>query len=118
MAISNITLFGVSIIVFYTLTQILKFYGVGEEVYEEVDVRNFGRRAILAAKQTLAARIGDLKKNNLLKKYADRIGDIIGGEVYQIWKKEILLLDDEGNEFILPKENTKFHIELCKAWKS
>ncbi len=78
-------------------------YSVGEEVYEEVDVRNFGRRAILAAKQTLAARIGDLKKNNLLKKYADRIGDIITGEVYQIWKKEILLLDDEGNELIMPK---------------
>jgi N utilization substance protein A len=57
----------------------------------------------LAAKQTLAARIGDLKKNNLLKKYADRIGEIISGEVYQIWKKEILLLDDEGNELILPK---------------
>jgi N utilization substance protein A len=78
-------------------------YSVGEEVYEEVDVRNFGRRAILAAKQTLAARIGDLKKNNLLKKYTDRVGDIISGEVYQIWKKEILLLDDEGNELIMPK---------------
>src|SRR3984885_1946267 len=78
-------------------------YSVGEEVYEEVDVRHFGRRAILAAKQTLAARIGDLKKNNLLKKYADRVGDIISGEVYQIWKKEILLLDDEGNELIMPK---------------
>ncbi|MCW3122200.1 MAG: NusA antitermination factor [Flavipsychrobacter sp.] len=78
-------------------------YSVGEELYEEVDVSNFGRRAILAAKQTLAARIGDLKKNNLLKKYADRIGDIISGEVYQIWKKEILLLDDEGNELIMPK---------------
>lgn len=78
-------------------------YSVGEEVYEEVDVRNFGRRAILAAKQTLAARINDLKKNNLLKKYADRVGDIITGEVYQIWKKEILLLDDEGNELIMPK---------------
>jgi transcription termination/antitermination protein NusA len=78
-------------------------YSVGEEVYEVMDVRDFGRRAILAAKQTLAARIGDLKKNNLLKKYADRVGDIISGEVYQIWKKEILLLDDEGNELILPK---------------
>jgi N utilization substance protein A len=78
-------------------------YSIGEEVYEEVDVRNFGRRAILAAKQTLAARIGDLKKNNLLKKYTDRVGDIISGEVYQIWKKEILLLDDEGNELIMPK---------------
>ena len=64
---------------------------------------HFGRRAILAAKQTLAARIGDLKKNNLLKKYADRVGDIISGEVYQIWKKEMLLLDDEGNELIMPK---------------
>lgn len=78
-------------------------YSVGEEVYEEMNVTDFGRRAILAAKQTLAARIGDLKKNNLLKKYADRIGEIISGEVYQIWKKEILLLDDEGNELILPK---------------
>ena len=78
-------------------------YNVGEEVYEEVDVFEFGRRAILAAKQTLAARIGDLKKNNLLKKYSDRIGEIINGEVYQIWKKEILLLDDEGNELIMPK---------------
>lgn len=78
-------------------------YDVGEELYEEVDVRDFGRRAILAAKQTLAARIGDLKKNNLLKIYAERIGEIISGEVYQIWKKEILLLDDEGNELIMPK---------------
>ena len=78
-------------------------FGVGEEVYEEINVIDFGRRAILAAKQTLAARIGDLKKKNLLDKYADRIGEIISGEVYQIWKKEILLLDDEGNELILPK---------------
>lgn len=78
-------------------------YSVGEEVYEEMNVTDFGRRAILAAKQTLAARIGDLKKNNILKKYADRVGEIISGEVYQIWKKEILLLDDENNELILPK---------------
>lgn len=78
-------------------------YNVGEEVYEEVDVVDFGRRAILAAKQTLAARIGDLKKKNLLDKYAERVGEIINGEVYQIWKKEILLLDDEGNELIMPK---------------
>lgn len=78
-------------------------YNIGEEVYEEVNVIDFGRRAILAAKQTLAARIGDLKKKNLMDKYADRVGEIINGEVYQIWKKEILLLDDEGNELILPK---------------
>src|ERR1700744_4939336 len=78
-------------------------YNVGEGVYEEVNVTDLVRRAILAAKQTLAARIGDLKKNHLLKKYAERVGDIISGEVYQIWKKEILLLDDEGNELIMPK---------------
>ena len=78
-------------------------YEVGEEVYEEVNLEEFGRRAILAAKQTLASRISDLKKNVLAKKYADRIGEIISAEVYQVWKKEILLLDEEGNELILPK---------------
>lgn len=78
-------------------------YVVGEELYEEVNVLDFGRRAILAAKQTLAARISDLKKNSLLEKYADRVGDIITGEVYQIWRKELMMLDDEGNELLLPK---------------
>ena len=83
--------------------QIEPDYSVGEEVYEEINVIDFGRRAVLAAKQTLASRIGDLKKKNILDKYADRIGEIISGEVYQIWRKEILLLDEEGNELILPK---------------
>jgi len=78
-------------------------YEVGEELYEEVNLTDFGRRAILAAKQTLASRISDLKKNVLAKKYEDRIGEIISAEVYQVWKKEILLLDEEGNELILPK---------------
>jgi N utilization substance protein A len=78
-------------------------FEIGEEVYEEVNLYDFGRRAILAAKQTLASRINDLKKNALAKKYEDRIGDIISAEVYQVWKKEILLLDEEGNELILPK---------------
>jgi transcription termination/antitermination protein NusA len=78
-------------------------YEVGEELYEEVNLEDFGRRAILAAKQTLASRISDLKKNVLAKKYGDRIGEIISAEVYQVWKKEILLLDEEGNELILPK---------------
>jgi len=64
---------------------------------------DFGRRAILAAKQTLASRISDLKKNVLVKKYGDRIGEIINAEVYQVWKKEVLLIDEEGNELILPK---------------
>ncbi len=78
-------------------------FEVGEELYQEMDMLDFGRRAILAAKQTLASRIGDLKKNALVKKYTDRIGEIISAEVYQVWKKEVLLLDDEGNELILPK---------------
>lgn len=78
-------------------------FEVGEELYEEIDLYDFGRRAILAAKQTLASRISDLKKNVLAKKYEDRAGEIISAEVYQVWKKEILLLDEEGNELILPK---------------
>ncbi len=78
-------------------------FEVGEELFEEVDLLDFGRRAILAAKQTLASRIGDLKKNILVKKYADRVGEIISAEVYQVWRKEILLLDEEGNELLLPR---------------
>ena len=79
-------------------------YQVGEELYEEVDIQaEFGRRSILAGKQTLAARINDLKKNVLIKKYEDRIGDIVSGEVYQVWKKEVLILDEDGNEMLLPK---------------
>ncbi len=78
-------------------------FEVGEELYEEVEIQDFGRRAILAAKQTLASRIGDLKKNALVKKYGDRVGDIINAEVYQVWKKEVLLIDEDGNELILPK---------------
>jgi transcription termination/antitermination protein NusA len=78
-------------------------FEIGEELYEEIDIMDFGRRAILAAKQTLASRISDLKKNVLVKKYGERVGDIINAEVYQVWKKEILLLDEEGSELILPK---------------
>jgi len=78
-------------------------FEVGEELYEEVDILDFGRRAILAAKQTLASRISDLKKNVLIKKYGDRVGEIVTAEVYQVWKKEVLLLDEEGSELILPK---------------
>jgi len=78
-------------------------FEVGEDLYEEIDIMDFGRRAILAAKQTLASRISDLKKNVLVKKYSDRVGEIVSAEVYQVWKKEILLLDEEGSELILPK---------------
>jgi len=78
-------------------------YEVGEEVTDEVKLQHFGRRAILALRQNLTSRILELEKNNLYSKYRDRIGDIITGEVYQVWKKEILVLDDEGNELLLPK---------------
>ena len=76
---------------------------VGEELYEPITIESFGRRAILAARQTLISRVLDLEKDEVYKKYKDRVGDIISAEVYQVWKKEILLLDDDGNELILPK---------------
>ena len=78
-------------------------FEVGEEAFEEITLESFGRRAILAARQTLISRILELEKDEIYKKYKDRVGDIITGEVYQIWKREILLLDDDGNELILPK---------------
>ena len=84
-------------------TKIEPDFEVGEELYEDVDIMDFGRRAILAAKQTLASRISDLKKSVLVKKYGDRIGEIISAEVYQVWKKEVLMIDEDGNELILPK---------------
>ena len=78
-------------------------YEVGEEVTDEVIFEKFGRRAILNLRQTLAAKILELEKDSLYNKYIDKVGTIISAEVYQIWKKEILLLDDEGNELLLPK---------------
>jgi N utilization substance protein A len=78
-------------------------YEIGEEVTEEVKLESFGRRAILALRQNLAGRIMDLEKANVFNKYRERVGDIVVGEVYQAWKKETLILDDEGNELILPK---------------
>ncbi len=78
-------------------------YEVGEEAIEEVKMAAFGRRAILSARQTLAGRISELEKDELFKKYTDRVGEIISGEVYQTWKRETLLIDDDGNELILPK---------------
>ncbi len=79
-------------------------YEVGEEVTDEVKLADFGRRAILNLRQNLASRILELEKDHIYNKYTSRIGDIVAGEVYQIWKKEILVLDDEGNELILPKQ--------------
>lgn len=78
-------------------------YEVGEEVSETVDFNKFGRRAILNLRQTLASKILELEHDSLYNKYKDRVGQIISGEVYQIWKREVLIVDDENNELILPK---------------
>lgn len=78
-------------------------FEIGEEVTEEFKFEDFGRRNILSLRQNLIGRILDLEKDHLYKKYKERIGEIVTGEVYQVWKKEIMVLDDEGNELILPK---------------
>lgn len=78
-------------------------YEVGEEVADEIKLESFGRRAVLSLRQNLASRILDLEKANLFEKYSQKVGDVITGEVYQVWKKEVLVLDDEDNELILPK---------------
>lgn len=78
-------------------------FEIGEEVTEEFRFEDFGRRNILSLRQNLIGRILDLEKDHLYKKYKERIGEIVTGEVYQVWKKEIMVLDDEGNELILPK---------------
>ncbi len=78
-------------------------YEVGEEVSEEVDFSKFGRRAILNLRQTLASKILELEHDSLYQKYKDKVGQVVSGEVYQMWKREVLLIDDEGNELHLPK---------------
>ena len=78
-------------------------YEVGEDVSEKVDFSKFGRRAVLNLRQTLASKILELEHDSLYNKYKDRVGQIISGEVYQIWKREVLIVDDENNELILPK---------------
>ncbi|MAC96821.1 MAG: transcription termination/antitermination protein NusA [Flavobacteriales bacterium] len=78
-------------------------FEVGEECSEEVKLEDFGRRAVLALRQNLISKVLELEKDNIFKKYEDRVGEIINGEVYQVWKRELLILDDEDNELILPK---------------
>jgi N utilization substance protein A len=84
-------------------TKIEPDFEIGEEVAEQMQLEDFGRRAVLALRQNLISKIHELEKDSLYKLYKDRVGDILTGEVYQIWKKEVLILDDEGNELILPK---------------
>ena len=76
---------------------------VGDDYIEQITLESFGRRAILAARQTLVSKILELEKDEIFKKYKDRVGEIVTGEVYQVWKKETLVLDDDGNELLLPK---------------
>lgn len=76
---------------------------VGDDFVEQITLESFGRRAILAARQTLVSKILELEKDEIYKKYKDRVGEIVTGEVYQVWKKETLVLDDDGNELLLPK---------------
>ena len=78
-------------------------FEIGEEVSEKIEFAKFGRRAILTLRQTMASKILDLEHDNLYNKYVDKVGTIVSGEVYQVWKREMLLLDDEGNELLLPK---------------
>lgn len=78
-------------------------FEIGEEVTQEVKLDDFGRRAVLSARQNLISRVLELEKDGIYKKYKDRVGEIISGEVYQVWKKEMLVIDDENNELILPK---------------
>ncbi|MDR2938127.1 MAG: transcription termination factor NusA [Prevotellaceae bacterium] len=89
-----------------TLTEAQKIddtYEVGDEVTDEVKLQKFGRRAVLALRQNLAGRISDMEKQQLFNKYNERKGELVVGEVYQTWKKEALILDDDGNELVLPK---------------
>ena len=83
--------------------QIDPTYEVGDEYADEIKLASFGRRAVLSLRQNLASRILDLEKANLYEKYSQKVGEIITGEVYQVWKKEVLILDDDENELILPK---------------
>lgn len=78
---------------------------IGEEVTDKVDFQSFGRRMILNLRQTLASKILELQKENIYIKYSEMLGHIVSGELYQVWKKEMLLLDEEGNELYLPKQN-------------
>lgn len=78
-------------------------FELGEETYEQIEIQTFSRRSIMAAKQTLNSRVTELEKDEVYKKYKEMVGEIVHGEVYQVWKSEVLILDDEGNELVLPK---------------
>ncbi|MBA2613276.1 MAG: transcription termination/antitermination protein NusA [Bacteroidetes bacterium] len=78
-------------------------FEIGEDLSEKVKLEDFGRRAVLSVRQNLVQKILELEKSEIYNKYKEKVGDIITAEVYQVWKKEIMLMDDEGNELLLPK---------------
>ena len=78
-------------------------YEIGDEYVDQIDMTQFGRRAVLSLRQNLASRILDLEKAALFEKYSEKVGEIVSGEVYQVWKKEVLVRDDEDNDLVLPK---------------
>ena len=80
-------------------------FEVGEELSEEIKLESFGRRNVLSLRQNLAGRILDMEKDALYQKYKERVGEVVTAEVYQIWKREMLLVDDEDNEVVMPREH-------------
>ncbi|NMD16813.1 MAG: transcription termination/antitermination protein NusA, partial [Bacteroidales bacterium] len=90
-------------------------FEIGEQVYQEIKLEDFGRREILTIRQNLISKVQEYEKDNIYRKYKDKVGEIITGEVYQIWKKEILVLDDEGIELSLPKSEQIPHDHYHKG---
>ena len=90
-------------------------FEIGEEVSQEIKVEDFGRRNILALRQNLVAKVLELEKDGIYQKYKERVGDIVNGEVYQIWKREILVLDDDGNELFYQNLSKSHQIILEKV---
>lgn len=85
---------------------------------DEIKLADFGRRSVLSLRQNLASRIMELEKANLYEKYKDKVGEIITGEVYQVWKKEVLILDDEDNELVMPKASRSRAISSAREIRS
>ena len=101
-------------------------FEVGEELSEEIKLESFGRRNVLSLRQNLAGRILDMEKDALYQKYKERVGEVVTAEVYQIWKREMLLVDDEDNEVVMPREHQipatssrreTTSVQLWQPWK-
>ena len=93
-------------------------YELGDEYTDQIDITQFGRRAVLSLRQNLASRILDLEKATLFEKYSEKVGEIITGEVYQVWKKEVLVRDDEDNDLVLQRANRFLTTSTARAMLS